>query len=182
MQDREAGWLLLAEIEEAESGDQGRVRQWLSRAVKAPRDPAWTADGFVSDKWGPASPVTGRLNAFEWKVPVERLGPAIEAASISDDEIPARKMPSATPTPFAAGKSEEAVHVADAEIVSVKESPIPPPETWEVPASKPAVPELAAVASNSTAKDEEVAFPVPDDPGVAPDKKVEKELGRFRLF
>ena len=36
----------------------------------APRDPAWTADGFVSERWLPVSPVTGRLDAFEWKVPL----------------------------------------------------------------------------------------------------------------
>ncbi len=41
-----------------------------ARAVRAPRDPAWTADGIVSDEWEPMSPVTGKLDAFEWKVPV----------------------------------------------------------------------------------------------------------------
>ena len=61
---------LMAEIEEGQSGDQGKAREWLARAVRAPRDPAWTADGIVSDEWEPVSPVTGRLDAFEWKVPV----------------------------------------------------------------------------------------------------------------
>jgi len=65
--------LMLAELEEAEHGDTGRVREWLARAVRAPRDPAWTADGIVAEDWAPLSPVTGRLDAFEWKVPVERL-------------------------------------------------------------------------------------------------------------
>ena len=76
---RESAYLLLADIEEAETGDQGKVREWLARAVKAPRDPAWTADGYVSEQWSPVSPVTGRLNSFEWKVPVVALAPAIEA-------------------------------------------------------------------------------------------------------
>ncbi|MFD1199047.1 heme biosynthesis HemY N-terminal domain-containing protein [Brucella gallinifaecis] len=75
---RESAYLLLADIEEAETGDQGKVRQWLAQAVKAPRDPAWTADGYVSEQWSPVSPVTGRLNSFEWKVPVEQLSPVIE--------------------------------------------------------------------------------------------------------
>ena len=35
----------MSEVEEAEHGDRGRVREWLARAVHAPRDPAWTADG-----------------------------------------------------------------------------------------------------------------------------------------
>lgn len=61
---------LMAEIEEGQSGDQGKAREWLSLAVRAPRDPAWTADGLVSDEWEPLSPVTGRLDAFEWKVPM----------------------------------------------------------------------------------------------------------------
>jgi len=66
--------MLMAEIEDGEHGDAGRGRAWLSRAVRAPRDPAWTADGVVSEDWAPVSPVTGRLDAFEWKVPVEALG------------------------------------------------------------------------------------------------------------
>ena len=61
---------LMAEIEEGQSGDQGKAREWLARAVRAPRDPTWTADGLVSDEWEPISPVTGKLDAFEWKVPV----------------------------------------------------------------------------------------------------------------
>lgn len=64
---------LMARIEAGDKGDEGRVREWLTRAVRAPRDPAWTADGFVSEVWEPVSPVTGRLDAFEWKVPVESL-------------------------------------------------------------------------------------------------------------
>ncbi len=63
--------MMMAEIENGERGDKGRVREWLARAVNAPRDPMWTADGYASDTWAPVSPVSGRLDAFEWKVPVE---------------------------------------------------------------------------------------------------------------
>lgn len=66
--------LMMADLEEAEHGDRGRVREWLARAVRSPRDPAWTADGITSETWAPVSPVSGRLDAFEWKVPVESLG------------------------------------------------------------------------------------------------------------
>jgi len=62
---------LMARIEGEEHGDAGRVREWLARAVNAPRDPAWTADGVVSDRWAPISPATGALDAFRWRVPVE---------------------------------------------------------------------------------------------------------------
>ncbi len=46
-------------------------------------DPVWTADGYVSDRWRPVSPVTGRLDAFQWLTPVAALpsdkAPVIEA-------------------------------------------------------------------------------------------------------
>ena len=76
--------VLMAELEESESGNVGRARAWMARALRAQRDPAWTADGFVSDVWLPVSPATGRIDAFEWKVPVADLqGPMIE----SDDGV-----------------------------------------------------------------------------------------------
>ena len=62
--------LLMAEIEEGQNADQGKAREWLSRAVRAPRDPVWVADGITSDDWEPVSPVTGALDAFEWRVPL----------------------------------------------------------------------------------------------------------------
>ncbi|WP_102960613.1 heme biosynthesis protein HemY [Mangrovicella endophytica] len=71
---RESAFLLMADIEEEETGEIGRVREWLGRAIRAPRDPAWTADGVVAREWAPVSPVSGRLDAFQWKVPVERVG------------------------------------------------------------------------------------------------------------
>jgi HemY protein len=61
---------LMAELEEKEHGDEGRAREWMTRALHGRRDPAWTADGYVSERWLPVSPVTGRLDAFEWKDPL----------------------------------------------------------------------------------------------------------------
>lgn len=69
--------LLRAEIEEGESGDQGKARAWLARAITAPADPTWVADGVTSDEWRPVSPVTGRLDAFEWKIPVTATAPLL---------------------------------------------------------------------------------------------------------
>ncbi len=80
--------LLMAEIEEVEHGDDGRAREWMARAVHAARDPAWTADGLVSERWLPVSPVSGRLDAFEWKVPLAELA-APEARMADTDELPA---------------------------------------------------------------------------------------------
>ncbi|MHA6299436.1 heme biosynthesis HemY N-terminal domain-containing protein [Devosia sp. CAU 1758] len=86
---------LMAEIEEGQTGDQGKAREWLSRAVRAPRDPAWTADGIVSDEWEPVSPVTGRLDAFEWKVPV--ASNARPAPLASGNMQPPPSLPQAEP-------------------------------------------------------------------------------------
>ncbi|MEL6921520.1 MAG: heme biosynthesis HemY N-terminal domain-containing protein, partial [Pseudomonadota bacterium] len=71
---RESAYMLMAEIEERETGDQGQIREWLSRALRAPRDPTWTADGYVAETWAPFSPISGRIDAYDWKVPVERIG------------------------------------------------------------------------------------------------------------
>lgn len=77
--------LLMSEVEEGQYGDRGRMREWLSRAVRAPRDPVWTADGYIAERWAPFSPISGELDAFEWRVPVEEL----EAPSnTAIDEIP----------------------------------------------------------------------------------------------
>ena len=65
--------MLMAEIERTEHGDSGRARAWTLRAVRALHDPVWTADGYVCDRWRPVSPVTGRLDAFQWQTPVAAL-------------------------------------------------------------------------------------------------------------
>ncbi len=65
---------IMAEIEEAEHGDLGYAREWLARALRAPRDACWIAGGVISDQWMPASPVTGKLDAFVWQRPDERPG------------------------------------------------------------------------------------------------------------
>ena len=97
---------LMAEIEEADHGDQGRVREWMARAMRASGDPAWTADGAVSEHWLPVSP-NGRLDGFEWKVPLAEIGdarpvieatpPAVEAITLQAPETKpstASEMPS----------------------------------------------------------------------------------------
>ena len=91
--------LLMADVEEGEHGDQGRVREWLARAVRAPRDPVWIADNVVSEHWAPVSPVTGRLDAFEWKVPVAGL--AAPDGDVIDEELLAPRAPIAAPAAVA---------------------------------------------------------------------------------
>ncbi len=90
---------LMAELEEREHGDEGRAREWMTRALNARRDPAWTADGFVSERWLPVSPVTGRLDAFAWRDPLEgsdHVGAVIEAERRSAIEGPPAAAASST--------------------------------------------------------------------------------------
>jgi len=100
---REGACLLMADIVDKESRDEGRMRYWLGRAVRAPSDPAWVADGRVSERWAPFSPVTGRLDAFQWRPPVERLdAPVVEPE-------PALLAPPAEPPAAAEAPKEAAV-------------------------------------------------------------------------
>jgi HemY protein len=73
--------LLMAELERIEHNDEGRAREWIARALNAAPDPAWTGEGHISDRWLPVSP-SGRLDAFEWRVPVTGIAgaaPGIDA-------------------------------------------------------------------------------------------------------
>ena len=78
--------MLMAEIERNEHGDSGRTRAWTLRAVRALHDPVWTADGYVSDRWRPVSPVSGRLDAFQWQTPLAAL-PSDKRAAIDTAEF-----------------------------------------------------------------------------------------------
>lgn len=60
---------LMAKIEQGETGDQGKARQWLARALTATPDTSWIADGISSNEWEPISPLNGKIDAFEWKRP-----------------------------------------------------------------------------------------------------------------
>jgi HemY protein len=94
--------LLMAEIERAENGDSGEARAWTLRAVRAAHDPAWTADGYVSDRWRPVSPVSGRIDAFRWQTPVAALpreGALDLSAEIRDLEAAQLAAPRPVPAP-----------------------------------------------------------------------------------
>jgi HemY protein len=182
LQPREGVFLLMADIDEADGGDQGRVRQHLARAVKAQPDPTWSADGYVSEKWAPFSPVTGRIGAFEWRVPVERIGQLIEQ----------------TPQTVATGEPERIAPVIAAkqpvaDIVDVEPTPaaapVPANDRFPTPApTAPAPQKTAFVETPPPAADKprvetpvSAEPPIPDDPGVDPDDEADTAR-RFRLF
>lgn len=131
--------LLMAELERTEHGDGGRARAWTLRAVRARHDPAWTADGYVSDRWRPVSPVTGRLDAFQWQTPVASLpsdkGTTIESSAFEEAML-------AAPPP----KRVTATSEAPAEPAVIAPAPTPaaqdnaPPAVTEEPVVTPAEP------------------------------------------
>lgn len=142
--------LLMAEIEQGENGDRGRVRDWLARAVRAPRDPVWMADGQVFDAWAPFSPVSGRLDAFEWKVPPARLtGPVLAEMEALADALPEPATPPPAPQP---PEPSNTVPLRRLEPVPARRA-----QTTPAPAARPAPPRPEAATIFSTRP--------PDDPG-----------------
>jgi len=141
---------LMAEIEETEHGDEGRVREWMTRAMRASGDPVWTADGVVSDRWLPVSP-NGRLDGFEWKVPLAEIGvsrPIIEASSPAADPMTIAPA-GANPEPAV----EESEKTANPKIPAQAELAQPPKGARPFRSSKPTEPVIPLVHA-------------PDDPGL----------------
>ncbi|MDH2382846.1 heme biosynthesis HemY N-terminal domain-containing protein [Bradyrhizobium sp. CER78] len=123
--------LLMAEIERTEHGDSGRARAWTLRAVRALHDPAWTADGYVSDRWRPVSPVTGRLDAFQWQTPVAALpsdkGNAIEPSPFEEAMLAPRRVEQPKePTEEVAIEPEAAKPAEMAEAKPIEPKPVEP--------------------------------------------------------
>jgi HemY protein len=204
MAPREGVYRLLADIEEADGGNEGRMRQYLSRALRAPADPAWVADGVVSAEWQPVSPVTGRLDAFEWRAPVERLGQVIEVEDVADPRSlgapvsgevlpPAAAAASASPSrPVSeasapAPAAAEALPAGQADPDGLEDDE--PPLSDNPAADEPApitLPERADGQVNGGTEPDgaqapRAARPLPDDPGVDPREDAAPER-RFRLF
>ena len=120
MQPRESAFLLLADIEEAETGDQGRVRHWMAQALRSERDPTWVADGLVSEYWRPFSPTTGQLDAFSWKVPYGEIAGPIEEGSASRLDEALKSLP-----PVGGSRAEPETPAEDAPIFQEEAKPEP---------------------------------------------------------
>jgi HemY protein len=149
---------LMARIESGE-GDRGREREWLARAVRAPRDRAWIADGYISDRWLPASPVTGAVDAFEWKAPVDAIGRGDTTLLIEEGFVPAAG-PAQTPRDTGEGKPLEGKPAAARPL-----GPNPRQGTDQT-AARPAIFELPHA---------------PDDPGIAQTETDESPTSLERL-
>lgn len=183
--------LMMAELEEAESGDVGRVREWLARAVRAPRDAAWTADGLVLDAWQPLSPLSGRLDAVEWRVPAEReTGEAIDGddlaviAATPNPPAPQETLPAAEqdapPVPPSIVEPEAVEPTVETRHEPLDVTPTPEPAPAPIaaaPAKPAAAPAEPALAASGPAIDPlAVLPPPPDDPGPANGKGLARSL------
>ncbi len=185
--------LLMAEIERTEHGDSGRARAWTLRAVRAAHDPVWTADGYVSDRWRPVSPVSGRLDAFQWQTPLAALpsdsSAAIEAFALEEEMLapPRRVEPPKQPAPEVtaeevippAAQDNSPTPVATAEPAApVEPEPesAPPPPPVEAVAPAPAPLFRARQDIPKTIRPPQV-IPIvraPDDPGIDDDPASEE--------
>jgi len=153
--------MLMAEIERGEHGDTGRARAWMLRAVRARHDPVWTADGYVSDRWRPVSPVSGKLDAFQWQTPLAALpsdkGVAIEVAHFEEAMLapPTGETPRETARPGAAAAPEPTAAQDNSPAPPIPEAP--PQAAFRARAdsgSAPVVPPIAPIVRP------------PDDPGI----------------
>ncbi len=155
--------LLMAELARVEAGSSAGAREWLARAVHAPRDKAWIADGVVSDRWSPISPVSGHLDAFRWETPPELISGA--GSSVIDDVVGDLDDRARTPTgilgaPVTDGADTETA--SDAEII--------PPDSGKPRADAPDGTE-AAQDTASREKDTDKQADQPGKPQAAPAEK-----------
>ena len=123
--------IMVAELERAEHGDSGSARGWMLRAVRAGLDPAWTADGYISHRWRPVSPVTGRLDAFQWLTPV---------AALPSDKAPVLDVPVAGDEPALPAPQDVDTDSKQAVPLPPASAELPPAQDNEPAASSDALP------------------------------------------
>ncbi len=152
---------LMARIESGELGDKGREREWLARAVRAPRDRAWIADGYISDRWLPVSPVTGAVDAFEWKAPVDAIGRGDTTLLIEERFVAPGGAPQARPEPVATAEARGSPRRPE-----VKPLGPSPRQGADPTAARPTIFQ---------------PLPAPDDPGVAQAETDESPTSLERL-
>lgn len=163
--------MLMAEIERTEHGDSGRAREWTLRAVRALHDPVWTADGYVSDRWRPVSPVTGQLDAFRWQMPLAAL-PSDKAVVVEPE--PAREPLLAPPpaddtAPVEIAASAEDTHVPPTNTTDGAEGERPSEPAGAAPVAAPPLFRARQEAARKSAVAIPPVIPIvraPDDPGI----------------
>lgn len=187
----ERACLLMAEIEERDSGDQGRVRHWLTRALTAPRDPAWVADGRIFPHWAPVSPVSGHVGVFQWKVMAQP--PLREALEIDAPPPAPEPAPPRIPDPAPPPPPPQRVEIlpppqARSEPAEPVPAPPPPPPPSREPPPPPRPLSQPAPVARPVATLPPVLPPAertpglilaPDDPGTGEEEAADRA---FRAF
>ena len=170
--------MLMAEIEERQHGDEGRAREWTARAVHARRDPAWTADGIVSDHWMPVSPVTRRLDAFEWKDPVAELGHRNGAGAVIEARHERAAMeppePSRAIVPTSYRPNGRAAETSAAAAPASSRIARPQSSSRPEPAGEAAAGTQSAPARRGAERAASLTH-MPDDPGPEPERAADAE-------
>lgn len=192
--------LLMADIAEAEHGTTGEWREWIGRASRARRDPAWIADGVIADTWSPVSPVTGRLDAFKWSAPVEQIGDggAVAGPSPEPEPTPAAALAPVLPASAAVNEADIIAPAAPEPkggVVAPGEDPgLPAVDSWpDEPAPEAVAPSAVGDTVQAGPTDgggdkaedgKTVVFPLahaPDDPGPDAPVEVVEEPARVHL-
>jgi HemY protein len=181
--------MLMAEIERGEHGDSGRARAWMLRAVRARHDPVWTADGYVSDRWRPVSPVTGRLDAFQWQTPLAALpsdkSVTVEASPFEEAMLaPPRAIP-VEPVSSPAVSTEPILPAPqdNSPVMAVEAAPSPRPQPEPAAATTP--PPMFRQRQDFARSGGPAVPPVipivraPDDPGVDHEPPNEEFAGQI---
>lgn len=178
---------LMAEIEETEHGDEGRVREWMGRAMRASGDPLWTADGVVSDRWLPVSP-GGKLDGYQWRVPLAEIGMTHPVIDGPPPPLPAPKTEIAAEpkpvTPEASNANAKPEPKPEPKLELKSPDGLAPPAELLVTDVVPAPVSKDAVRNGQTAPKPAVRPPepvmpmvhAPDDPG--PDSSLDPDSER----
>jgi HemY protein len=121
--------------------------------ARALHDPVWTADGYVSDRWRPVSPVSGRLDAFQWQMPLAALpsdnNAAIEASPFEQAMLAAppspRRAEISTENSVEPPRQQEAA--GDSKVLAAAQDNSPARPAAAEPAPAPVPPPTEAVAA-----------------------------------
>lgn len=159
---------MMAEIEEKSVGDKAQARYWLGQALRAPRDPMWVGEGYVSDQWSAVVPSNGEFDGLEWRVPVEvmshfevpqaalvELAPQVAAGAGAGSDGPdglAEQAPPGAETGADKDDPEQVVRrfqAEDAADITILSYDVPDLERFSAaaPKSVPSVPPVSSVLS-----------------------------------
>jgi HemY protein len=180
--------MLMAELERSEHGDSGRARAWMLRAVRARHDPVWTADGYVSDRWRPVSPVTGRLDAFQWQTPLAALpsdkSVTVEASHFEEAMLAPPPVLPVEPVPSRAVSIEPTSSAAQDNSPAAAVEAAPSPRPQAEPAAVTTPPPMFRQRQDFARSGAPAVPPVipivraPDDPGVDDEPPAEDFAGQ----